>query len=146
MSREKSASREGNRMSCLSCRVIMRPNQYFGNTLPFLSITSWSKSPWEKGISCFPARDTKSHKEQDFNEVQVWSCAGLCMTGIPSRPTRYKGSDRTDRGSYRKALATPRSNWIRRSYTRARGSAVETLSLMPLWKSDIKSTLKVILH
>lgn len=48
MSREKSASREGNRMSCLSCRVIMRPNQYFGNTLPFLSITSHSKSPWER--------------------------------------------------------------------------------------------------
>lgn len=48
MSREKSASQERNRMSCFSCRVIMRPNQYFGNTLPFLSITSHSKSPWER--------------------------------------------------------------------------------------------------
>lgn len=57
MSREKSASREGNRMSCLSCRVIMRPNQYFGNTLPFLSFTSRSKSPWERAHILLPCKE-----------------------------------------------------------------------------------------
>lgn len=131
MLREKSASRERSRMSCFSCRAIMRPNQYFGNTLPFLSITSHSKSPWERRAYSAFLQGTSIPTSNKITRKFRFRVA-LVYVWQPS--LLYLDSTREMTNLIRQLSNHSESNWILRNYSRDRGSAVETLSLTSLWK------------